>query len=120
MTDTSDTTTLEVEVPVKKLERKNQTKSTESKSSEPRVLKRDEDKAQSREPKKDQRRTKYPNPSPRLAISQEALKRLHLVVVAYSHVERDWFPTEEAFIAEQEVEQRAARALSKPAGFCYK
>lgn len=111
MTDTSDTTTLEPEVPVKKLERKNQTKSTESKSSEPRVLKRDEDKAQSREPKKDQRRTKYPKPTPRLAISQEALKRLHLVVVAYSHVERDWFPTEEAFIAEQEVEQRASEVL---------
>lgn len=36
-----------------------------------------------------------------------ALKTLRLVAVAYSHVKREWFLTEEAYIAEVEVEQRA-------------
>lgn len=58
-------------------------------------------------PAKQTRRKKFPNPTPRLAVSQEAIKRLDLVAVAYSHVEREWFPTEEAFYAEQEVEERA-------------
>lgn len=53
------------------------------------------------------RRQRYPNPTPRLAASPDALKRLRLVAVAYSHVEREWFPSEEAYLAEQEVEQRA-------------
>lgn len=54
---------------------------------------------------------KYPNPTPRLSVSQQALKKLKLVAVAYSNVERDFFPTEEAYHAEQEVESRAAQVL---------
>jgi D-alanine-D-alanine ligase len=56
-------------------------------------------------------RRKYPNPTPRLSISQQALKKLRLVAVAYSHVEREFFPTEEAYHAELEVEGRAAQVL---------
>lgn len=58
-------------------------------------------------PVKQSRRKKYPNPTPKLAVNDEAMKRLELVAVAYSHVEREWFPTEEAYLAEQEVEERA-------------
>jgi D-alanine-D-alanine ligase len=51
---------------------------------------------------------KHPNPTPRLSVSPQALKRLKLVAIAYSHVEREWFPTQEAYEAELEVESRAA------------
>lgn len=44
---------------------------------------------------------------PKLRIDKDALKKLGLVVVAYSHVERDMFPTEDAYYAEVEVEDRA-------------
>src|SRR3989344_2061881 len=47
----------------------------------------------------------------RLAIDKEALKKLKLVAVAYSHVEREWFPTEEAYEAEVEVEERAPEVI---------
>lgn len=43
----------------------------------------------------------------KLAIDKDALKKLSLVAVAYSHVEREDFPTKEAYEAEIEVEQRA-------------
>jgi D-alanine-D-alanine ligase len=46
-----------------------------------------------------------------LSIDTKALKKIHLVVVAYSHVEREWFPTEEAYQAELEVETRAAQVV---------
>lgn len=36
-----------------------------------------------------------------------SLKKLKLVVVAYSHVEREWFATSDAYYAELEVEDRA-------------
>lgn len=48
---------------------------------------------------------------PELAIDRDALKRLHLVAVAFSHVEREWFPSEEAYEAEVEVEKRAAEVV---------
>ncbi len=54
---------------------------------------------------------KYPKRAPRLAISNKALRKLKLVAIAYSHVEREWFPTEEAYIAEAEVMQRAETVL---------
>ena len=54
---------------------------------------------------------KHPNPTPRLSVSKKALKRLRLVAVAYSGVERGFFPTEEAYQAEKEVESRAAEVL---------
>lgn len=80
---------------------------------QPEPLKRDEQKAQPAKPPTKGRRSRPPNPTPRLSISRDALKRLRLVAVAYSHVERAWFPTEEAFIAEQEVEQRAREVLQE-------
>lgn len=45
--------------------------------------------------------------SQRIAVDKAALKKLHLVAVAYSHVKSTWFPTHEAYEAEVEVEQRA-------------
>lgn len=50
---------------------------------------------------------KSPNPAPTLAFDRQAVKKIRLVAVAYSHVEREWFPTEEAYEAEREVEERA-------------
>lgn len=44
-------------------------------------------------------------------IEKDALKKLNLVAVAYSHVEREWFPTEDAYYAELEVEERAQEVL---------
>lgn len=46
-----------------------------------------------------------------LQIDKSALKKLGLVVVAYSHVEREWFPTQDAYEAEVEVEERAAEVV---------
>lgn len=43
----------------------------------------------------------------KLQTDKESLKQLRLVVVAYSHLEREWFPTEDAYWAEVEVEDRA-------------
>lgn len=43
----------------------------------------------------------------KLRVDKEALKKLKLVVVAYSHVEREMFPTKESYEAEVEVEDRA-------------
>jgi D-alanine-D-alanine ligase len=43
----------------------------------------------------------------RLKVDKDAMKILRLVVVAYSHVQRQWFPTKQAYLAELEVEQRA-------------
>ncbi len=50
-------------------------------------------------------------PSVELAVDLKAIKEMKLVAVAYSHVEREWFPTEEAYHAELEVEQRAEEVL---------
>lgn len=52
-------------------------------------------------------------PKPQLAMDKDALKKLSLVAVAYSHVEREWFPTEAAYIAEVEVEDRAQEVLEE-------
>lgn len=43
-----------------------------------------------------------------LNIDKEAIKNIKFVTVAYSHVERDMFPTQDAYDAEVEVEDRAA------------
>ncbi len=50
---------------------------------------------------------------PKLQVDKDALKKLRLVAVAYSHVERAWFPTEDAFTAEIEVEDRAREVIEK-------
>src|SRR5262249_45641375 len=42
-----------------------------------------------------------------VGIDKAALKKIHLVAVAYSYVERAMFPTEDAYKAEVEVEERA-------------
>ncbi len=48
-----------------------------------------------------------------LAIDKEALKKFKLIAVAYSHVEREWFPNEQSYLAEVEVEQRAAEVIKE-------
>lgn len=49
----------------------------------------------------------------RLNVDRDALKKLQLVAVAYSHVDRAWFPTEDSYIAEVEVEERAAEVIER-------
>ncbi len=49
-------------------------------------------------------------------IDRDGLKKLKLVAVAYSHVEREWFPTEDAYLAEVEVETRAKDVIEKIKG----
>ncbi|MDO8971672.1 MAG: hypothetical protein Q7U74_13350, partial [Saprospiraceae bacterium] len=56
-------------------------------------------------------RNKTSNPTHRFSINPQALKKIKLVAVAYSHVEREFFSTEEAYYAEKEVETRAAEVL---------
>jgi D-alanine-D-alanine ligase len=46
-----------------------------------------------------------------LELDRKVLKNLRLVVVAYSHVEREFFPTDEAYEAELEVESRAQQVV---------
>ncbi len=48
-----------------------------------------------------------------LSIDKEAIKKFKLIAVAYSHVEREWFPNEESYLAEVEVEQRAADVIKE-------
>ena len=47
-----------------------------------------------------------------LASDKKALKKYKLVAVAYSHVEREYFPTDEAYTAELEVEERAQDVIA--------
>ena len=49
----------------------------------------------------------------RLAIDKAAIKKLKLVAVAYSFIEREMFPTEEAYHAEMEVEKRALEVIAE-------
>ncbi len=46
-------------------------------------------------------------------VDKDALKKVNLVAVAYSYIERDWFPTQESYDAEIEVEDRAAEVVQK-------
>lgn len=48
-----------------------------------------------------------------LQIEKEALKKFRLITVAYSHVEREWFPTKGAYEAEIEVEERAQEVVDQ-------
>src|SRR5688572_3902583 len=43
----------------------------------------------------------------KLAIDKDSLKKFHLIVVAYSSIQREHFATKDAYEAEIEVEQRA-------------
>ena len=49
----------------------------------------------------------------RLAIDKAAIKKLKLVAVAYSFIEREMFPTEEAYHGEIEVEKRALEVIAE-------
>lgn len=49
----------------------------------------------------------------KLNVYSEELKKIKLVAVAYSFVNRDLFPTEDAYIAEKEVEDRAQQVLEE-------
>ncbi len=49
----------------------------------------------------------------KLNVDKKRLKKLKLVAVAFSHVEREWFPTEDAYEAEVEVVDRAAQVVEK-------
>ena len=46
-----------------------------------------------------------------IQVDKTALKKLKLVIVAYSKVEREWFPTDDSYWAEKEVEDRAAEVV---------
>ena len=46
-----------------------------------------------------------------LYVDRNSLKNLGPVAVAYSHVEREWFDTEESYLAEVEVEGRAEQVI---------
>ena len=48
-----------------------------------------------------------------LTNDTDALKKFNLVAVAFSHVEREWFPNEESYKAEIEVEERAADVIKE-------
>lgn len=48
-----------------------------------------------------------------LNIDKDALKKYKLVAVAYSYVERDMFPTQEAYEAEFEVVERAQQVMEE-------
>jgi D-alanine-D-alanine ligase len=60
---------------------------------------------------KEKPKQKKKTPKVKLQIDRDALKKLSLVAVAYSHVEREWFPTEDSYTAEVEVEERAQEVL---------
>lgn len=52
-----------------------------------------------------------PTVKSKLFIDRDALKKVKLVAVAYSFVDREFFPTEDAFSAEKEVEERAREVM---------
>lgn len=62
---------------------------------------------------KDEAPTKPAKLKVELSIDKDALKKLKLVAVAYSHVEREWFATEGAYEAEVEVEDRANEVIEE-------
>lgn len=47
----------------------------------------------------------------RMEIDEKAIQKLKLVAVAYSYIEREWFPTDEAYQAELEVIDRARQVV---------
>ncbi len=51
-----------------------------------------------------------------LAGDLKTAQKVKLVAVAYSHVEREWFPTQEAYEAEAEVEGRVDGAILSAGG----
>jgi D-alanine-D-alanine ligase len=66
-----------------------------------------------KEPKEKEKKASPKRPKVTVAVDKGALKKLSLVAVAYSHVEREWFPTEDAYYAEVEVEERSQEVLDE-------
>lgn len=52
-------------------------------------------------------------PKVKLNIDTDALKSIKLVAVAYSEIKEEYFPTQDAFIAEKEVEDRAQEIMEE-------
>ncbi len=46
-------------------------------------------------------------------IDEKEMKKLNLVAVAYSYIEPEWFPTQEAYESEREVEYRAGHVVEE-------
>ena len=46
-------------------------------------------------------------------IDREALKKIKLVAVAYSNIEREWFPTKKLTMPSMEVEKRALEVIAE-------
>lgn len=65
------------------------------------------------EPKKEESAKKFAPTKIELSIDREALKKFKLIAVAFSHVEREWFPTRDAYEAEVEVEERAKEVIAE-------
>ncbi len=53
------------------------------------------------------------NVKTKLNVDNDALKSIKLVAVAYSYVDKEFFPTEDAYIAEKEVEERAQEVIEE-------
>src|SRR6266498_5631579 len=49
----------------------------------------------------------------KLNVDNDALKQIKLVAVAYSHVDKEFFPTEDSYTAEKEVEDRAQEVIEE-------
>ena len=58
-------------------------------------------------------RKRASTPKMALAIDKDAIKKINLVAVTYSCVEREWFPNDEAYEAEREVEHRAEEVIAE-------
>ncbi len=82
-------------------------------SKEPEEVKKTEEVKKSDEPKKPSTKKVEVKNKVKLAVDKEALKKFRLVVVAYSKVEREHFPTQQAYDAEIEVEQRAVEVAEE-------
>lgn len=75
------------------------------------TLRRGEPASQRVEVKPEEKVETKPPAKVKLEIDRAALRKFHLVAVAYSHVEREWFPTADAYWAEVEVEDRADEVI---------
>ncbi len=60
-----------------------------------------------RTPPKEPTKSEEKNDTVELFVDKELLKKYKLIAVAFSHVEREWFPNEQSYLAEVEVEERA-------------
>lgn len=68
-------------------------------------------------PDKSDKKPDKPSSEPKekvsLSFDKDALKKIKLVAVAYSKVEREMFPTQQAYEAELEVEERAKEVVEE-------